>query len=144
MDQNNQPPKTEEEKLIQAPPEERLIDPPVEEQLLPEHVQSPKKGGMMKIFLIILGVLVILALAVTAYLSMNQKTVEPLPEPSVPSETETPPGKDNTLPPRTNLDTPSTESGDQVLCTMDAKVCPDGSSVGRQGPDCEFSACPGE
>lgn len=30
----------------------------------------------------------------------------------------------------------------QVACTMEAKVCPDGSSVGRTGPDCEFAACP--
>ncbi|MBI2572624.1 hypothetical protein HYV86_02080 [Candidatus Woesearchaeota archaeon] len=29
-----------------------------------------------------------------------------------------------------------------VACTMDAKVCPDGSSVGRIAPDCEFAACP--
>jgi hypothetical protein len=29
-------------------------------------------------------------------------------------------------------------------CTMDAKVCPDGSAVGRTGPQCEFQACPGE
>ncbi len=29
-------------------------------------------------------------------------------------------------------------------CTEEAKVCDDGSSVGRQGPDCEFAACPGE
>ena len=29
-----------------------------------------------------------------------------------------------------------------VACTMEAKLCPDGSSVGRQGPNCEFSACP--
>lgn len=31
-----------------------------------------------------------------------------------------------------------------VACTMDAKVCPDGSAVGRQGPHCEFAKCPGE
>ncbi len=30
-----------------------------------------------------------------------------------------------------------------VACTEEAKVCPDGSSVGRTGPDCEFAACPG-
>lgn len=30
----------------------------------------------------------------------------------------------------------------QVFCTMDAKVCPDGSSVGKVPPNCEFSACP--
>jgi len=29
-----------------------------------------------------------------------------------------------------------------VACTADAKICPDGSAVGRVGPDCEFAACP--
>ena len=29
----------------------------------------------------------------------------------------------------------------QVACTADAKICPDGSSVGRVPPDCEFAAC---
>ncbi len=29
-----------------------------------------------------------------------------------------------------------------VACTLEAKVCPDGSSVGRTGPNCEFTACP--
>ncbi len=29
-----------------------------------------------------------------------------------------------------------------VACTMEAKQCPDGSSVGRTGPKCEFTACP--
>lgn len=29
-------------------------------------------------------------------------------------------------------------------CTMEAKVCPDGSAVGRTGPNCEFAPCPGE
>lgn len=31
---------------------------------------------------------------------------------------------------------------DGVMCTMEAKLCPDGSYVGRTGPNCEFSACP--
>lgn len=26
-------------------------------------------------------------------------------------------------------------------CTQEAKICPDGSVVGRTGPNCEFSAC---
>lgn len=30
----------------------------------------------------------------------------------------------------------------QKACTMDAKICPDGSSVGKSGPNCEFSPCP--
>src|SRR3989344_4617852 len=29
-------------------------------------------------------------------------------------------------------------------CTLEAKLCPDGSSVGRVGPDCEFAPCPEE
>ncbi len=29
-----------------------------------------------------------------------------------------------------------------VACTQDAKLCPDGSYVGRVGPDCEFALCP--
>ncbi len=27
---------------------------------------------------------------------------------------------------------------------MEAKICPDGTAVGRTGPDCEFEKCPGE
>ena len=29
-----------------------------------------------------------------------------------------------------------------VTCTMEAMICPDGSAVGRTGPNCEFAACP--
>jgi len=29
-----------------------------------------------------------------------------------------------------------------VACTEEAKICPDGSAVGRGGPDCEFAPCP--
>ena len=32
--------------------------------------------------------------------------------------------------------------GGEVTCTMEAKICPDGSAVGRTGPNCEFAACP--
>ena len=30
-----------------------------------------------------------------------------------------------------------------VACTMEAKLCPDGTAVGRVGPNCEFAPCPG-
>lgn len=33
-------------------------------------------------------------------------------------------------------------NGDAVACTMDAKMCPDGSYVGRVAPNCQFAACP--
>ena len=34
------------------------------------------------------------------------------------------------------------EETDNVACTMEAKLCPDGSYVGRTGPNCEFAPCP--
>jgi len=41
--------------------------------------------------------------------------------------------------PNTNI---ITNDNEPVACTMDAKICPDGSAVGRIGPNCEFAACP--
>ncbi len=32
---------------------------------------------------------------------------------------------------------------EQTICTQDALHCPDGTYVGRTGPNCEFAACPG-
>lgn len=29
-----------------------------------------------------------------------------------------------------------------VACTLEARICPDGSYVGRTGPNCEFAECP--
>ena len=29
-----------------------------------------------------------------------------------------------------------------TMCTADARLCPDGSAVGRIGPNCEFAQCP--
>jgi hypothetical protein len=30
---------------------------------------------------------------------------------------------------------------EQVACTAEAKICPDGSTVGREGPQCAFTPC---
>jgi len=40
--------------------------------------------------------------------------------------------------------TPTPDSNPQVACTLDAKECPDGSFVSRQGLECEFAKCPAE
>ena len=32
--------------------------------------------------------------------------------------------------------------GTKTICTQEAQLCPDGSSVGRTGPNCEFAECP--
>jgi hypothetical protein len=44
------------------------------------------------------------------------------------------------LPPK--CDTSGGKGTTPKACTEEAKVCPDGSAVGRTGPNCEFSACP--
>lgn len=38
--------------------------------------------------------------------------------------------------------TSTTKNANLVVCTDEAKLCPDGSAVGRTGPNCEFAACP--
>ena len=42
--------------------------------------------------------------------------------------------------PQSSPDTIATDSG--IICTQEAKLCPDGSYVGRTGPKCEFALCP--
>lgn len=38
----------------------------------------------------------------------------------------------------------SSDASKTVQCTMEAKLCPNGSAVGRTGPNCEFAKCPDE
>lgn len=33
------------------------------------------------------------------------------------------------------------DKDEPVACTMEAKICPDGTAVGRSGPNCEFVPC---
>ena len=35
------------------------------------------------------------------------------------------------------------EKMDSIACTEEAKLCPDGSAVGREAPFCDFAPCPG-
>ncbi len=41
----------------------------------------------------------------------------------------------------TETPSPSDPDGGMIACTMDAMMCPDGSYVGRTGPNCQF-VCP--
>lgn len=52
--------------------------------------------------------------------------------------------KDVSLPSTANpiIQNPKIEEPKGIACTLEAKLCPDGSSVGRSGPDCVFSECP--
>ncbi len=55
---------------------------------------------------------------------------------SYPEQCRTPDGRNFVNTPDGN------ENGEGVFCTMDAKLCADGSYVGRVPPACEFAACP--
>ena len=66
-------------------------------------------------------------------------TVTPSPSFSPSTSDPTPP----TSPARTPSPIPSSSppTGNPSICTQEAKQCPDGSWVGRTGPDCQFE-CP--
>lgn len=38
--------------------------------------------------------------------------------------------------------TPLVGGPEKIACLLDAKLCPDGSTVGRSGPGCQFALCP--
>jgi hypothetical protein len=44
--------------------------------------------------------------------------------------------------PKANVPTILPRLPEGVVCTQDAKLCPDGSYVARSGPKCEFAPCP--
>lgn len=69
---------------------------------------------------IVIVVAVILVMVLAGFLYSSKSALH---NPSIP------------LPPKTGGKGP-------VACTMEAKQCPDGSYVGRQGPRCEFAQCP--
>jgi hypothetical protein len=128
MDESARP--NEEEKLLEAPAEESLISPPDEEKLLPAHSSANHKRTLLMILLGGIGLLIILSLAYFAYILLApEDTTMSIPHPLESGYTNSS---------ETDGDDP------QVACTMEAKLCPDGSSVGRTGPNCEFAACPGE
>lgn len=95
---------------------------PIQSQNLKENVKPPGKINKKWIFFALIAALVMLAGAVGGYFVLNQsKSPTPTPIPT----------------------TAPTGSDEQVVCTQDAKECPDGSFVSREGPNCEFAPCPG-
>lgn len=74
-----------------------------------------KRTGILLIVLVVLGVIAIVAQsAIRQAMPSQNGQVEEGPEAIIP---------------------------EGVACTMDAKMCPDGSFVGRVPPTCEFAAC---
>ncbi len=103
------------------------IDLPLPEKELPAHV---KKTSIFKSKILIGFVLISTLIAFLIggiILGNNQKSLV-VPPPDEPSYVASP--------------TPTDSEQEQVFCTQEAKLCPDGSYVGRKGPKCEFEACP--
>ncbi len=100
----------------------------------------------MKHFFIAVGLVFLLAGCSTP--EANQQLPSPTLAPESPSPTLLLPETDSlpVLPEAPEL--PPTFDGqndaDITYCTQEVTECPDGSYVGREGPDCEFAACPDE
>lgn len=43
---------------------------------------------------------------------------------------------------QTPMPKPTSIDNRKIFCTQEAKECPDGTWVGRTGPNCEFAKCP--
>lgn len=71
----------------------------------------------MKKSLTIAGILLLVLVAISLYSSFSKKKNTEVGNNGVPASGE-------------------------VVCAQDAKLCPDGSYVGRSGPSCEFAKCP--
>lgn len=81
-------------------------------------VPTPKPAGKLKVIIFVVAILLIVAAGVGVYFFGGKELLFRN-------------GNSDTTPPLT-------------ACTLEARICPDGSSVGRKGPNCEFAACPGE
>jgi len=97
-------------------PSNSVVQPQIQSNQLPQ--QSQKTN----IFSIVVVFLLLLIVSVVSYF-LGNITAQ----------------KKYTFVPRTGNDN---QDGGAVACTMEAKICPDGSSVGRSGPNCEFAPCP--
>lgn len=78
-------------------------------------IATPNKSSLS--FTLIISVIILMAISgvIGYYFGLKNTSWEPSPE--------------------------SRSKSNDVICTLDAKICPDGSSVGRVGPNCEFEQC---
>jgi hypothetical protein len=81
--------------------------------------QSSQNSGLKKniVLPVIVLIITILALSIGFFLGKNSNII-------------------------LNVNSLITPTNDAKSCTLETKICPDGSSVGRTGPNCEFTPCP--
>ena len=92
--------------------EENIVYQPVP-PTIPVPPQPPKKNKLMTVVLLLIVILLICGGLVYVGIILGKKNI-----------------------------TPDSLLNKPKACTQEAQVCPDGSSVGRIGPNCEFAPCP--
>lgn len=104
-------------------------------QTPPPPPPPPKKKVMVPGISLPLVAVVVLLIIGAVVLYFNRERVMGLlgraPSPTPAAETQPIP--------TSTPDTP--EFAQQRECTLEAKICPDGTTVGRSGPNCEFAPC---
>jgi hypothetical protein len=94
------------------------------EQTDPPQTTQPSQSKNMKIWVGIIGVLLLFVVSAGSY-TLGQNNAK----------------KSSSIN-DIKLETPgSVKTDDIIFCTEDIKECPDGSFVGRVGPSCEFEEC---
>ncbi len=103
-----------------------------------EETKSRRKLNWKGFFIAIVVVVLIQWYAITTLNSEDPQIAPPTTPTSIqPSQIPSPYPSVN---PTANI---TQDPNQQTACTQDAKECPDGTWVGRSGPNCEF-VCPGQ
>lgn len=84
------------------------------------------------------------SVAIFNFYTVPEKSVEPVGNDTLENNTSTEiaPALEENLNSGESESSSGKEEVEPVFCTMDAMMCPDGSSVGRVAPNCDFSPCP--
>lgn len=120
---------------------------PASQNLQPQGVVEEKKeNGNSQIknsLVVIMSILVMISVAAAGFFAyQTQKLAQEISRmqvASAPTPTIEAAATATAVASSTPTATPASTSN---ACTMEAKLCPDGTYVGRSGPNCEFAPCP--
>ena len=127
------------------------MEPAIPETIPHTSVPEPKAQKSHGMTILAMALFVLSSLAMIAFLYYQNQTLkkmlaayqsQPSPTPVLtPTPNVTPTVTE--IPPATASASASAKpTGQTKACTQEAKLCPDGSYVGRTGPNCEFAPCP--